>query len=64
MGAGFSSVEVFRKYLWYLLRERQWDEEAMGDLVALKAALGLTDQEVGLPACLLQDVSSWLWVFG
>ena len=45
--AGFTSVEVFRKYLWFLLRERQFDEGALDDLVALKAALGLSDEEVG-----------------
>lgn len=44
---GFSSVEVFRKYLWFLLRERTFDSQAVEDLVALKAALGLTDEEVG-----------------
>lgn len=43
---GFTSVEVFRKYLWFLLRERQFDEGALDDLVALKAALGLSDEEV------------------
>lgn len=47
--AGFSSVEVFRKYLWFLLRERQYDAEALADLVALKGALGLTDDQVGEP---------------
>ncbi|PSC72945.1 importin-9 isoform X1 [Micractinium conductrix] len=46
MQTGFSSQDVFRKYLWFLLRERQFDEEALGDLVALKAALGLTDEQV------------------
>jgi hypothetical protein len=40
-------VEVFRKYLWFLLRERQYDAEALADLVALKGALGLTDDQVG-----------------
>ncbi|PRW57850.1 RNA-binding RBM5 and related containing G-patch and RRM domains (ISS) [Chlorella sorokiniana] len=43
---GFSNVEVFRKYLWFMLRERAFDEEALADLVALKAALGLTDEQV------------------
>lgn len=46
MQTGFSNVELFRKYLWFLLRERQFDEEALGDLVALKAALSLSDEEV------------------
>ncbi len=27
-------MEVFRKYLWFLLRERQYDAEALADLVA------------------------------
>ncbi|KAL4434016.1 hypothetical protein ABPG75_000457 [Micractinium tetrahymenae] len=45
MQTGFSNVELFRKYLWFLLRERQYDEEALGDLVALKAALSLSDDE-------------------
>lgn len=45
--AGFSNVEIFRKYLWFMLRERAFDEEALADLVALKAALGLTDEQVG-----------------
>ena len=44
--AGFTNAELFRKYLWYFLRERQFDEVAVGDLVALKAALGLDDAAV------------------
>lgn len=44
--SGFTNVELFRKYLWFLLRERQYDEEALDDLVALKAALSLSDEEV------------------
>lgn len=43
---GFSSVEIFRKYLWFLLRERRFDQEAVDDLVALKKALGLRDSAV------------------
>jgi len=46
MHSGFSNVEIFRKYLWFMLRERAFDEEALADLVALKAALGLTDEQV------------------
>ncbi len=58
---GFSATEVFRKYLWFLLRERKFDQEAVDDLVALKAALGLSDDEVGARAVAalrsqLQDV--------
>ena len=33
---GFSNVEIFRKYLWYLLRERTFDQAAVDDMVALK----------------------------
>ncbi|KAL6773755.1 CGL21 [Auxenochlorella protothecoides x Auxenochlorella symbiontica] len=43
---GFNNVEIFRKYLWYLLRERAFKQEAVDDLLALKAALQLTDSEV------------------
>lgn len=43
---GFSSVEIFRKYLWFLLRERKFDTEAVADVKALKDALGLTDIQV------------------
>jgi len=46
MHSGFSNVEIFRKYLWFMLRERAFDGEALADLVALKAALGLTDEQV------------------
>jgi hypothetical protein len=44
--AGFNSVEVFRKFLWYLLRERSFDQEAIDDLIALKQAAGLDDAAV------------------
>lgn len=43
---GFSPVELFRKYLWYLLRERKFDQEAVEDLIVLKSALGLNDAQV------------------
>ena len=43
---GFSPVEVFRKYLWFLLRERQFDVAAVEDMVLLKQGLGLTDEQV------------------
>lgn len=43
---GFTPVEVFRKYLWYVLRERAFGAEALADLVHLKAALGLPPAEV------------------
>lgn len=43
---GFSPVELFRKYLWYLLRERSFDQEAVDDAIALKTGLGLNDDQV------------------
>ncbi|EFJ51676.1 hypothetical protein VOLCADRAFT_116322 [Volvox carteri f. nagariensis] len=45
--SGFSAVEVFRKYLWYLLRERKFDQGAVEDLVAMKVGLELSDADVG-----------------
>lgn len=62
---GFTNVEIFRKYLWYLLRERAFKQDAVDDLLALKAALQLTDSEVGVvclergePRC-LSCVLAW-----
>ena len=46
MKTGFNASEIFRKYLWYLLRERKFDSEAVSDLVQLKASLQLSDEEV------------------
>lgn len=43
---GFSGPEVFRKYLWYVLRERRFDSTAVNDLVALRQALALSDEDV------------------
>uniref|UniRef100_A0A383V399 Armadillo-like repeats domain-containing protein n=1 Tax=Tetradesmus obliquus TaxID=3088 RepID=A0A383V399_TETOB len=43
---GFSAVEVFRKYLWFLLRERKFDAAAVQDMVLLKGVLGLSDEQV------------------
>ena len=43
---GFSPVELFRKYLWFLLRERKFDQEAVDDVIALKGALKLSDVQV------------------
>lgn len=40
-------TETFRKFMWFLLRERTFDQEAIEDLVALKAAAGLNDNQVG-----------------
>ena len=48
MRTGFSPVEIFRKYMWYLLRERKFDQEAVADMVHLKHALGLKDGQVSL----------------
>lgn len=42
---GFKPVEIFRKYLWYLLRERKFDQEAADDVVYLKSVLNLSDDE-------------------
>lgn len=43
---GFSPVEIFRKYLWFLLRERKFDQDAIDDLIALKSVLSLSDTDV------------------
>eukprot|EP00878_Enallax_costatus_P022167 GHUV01023507.1.p1 GENE.GHUV01023507.1~~GHUV01023507.1.p1 ORF type:complete len:323 (+),score=126.66 GHUV01023507.1:168-1136(+) len=43
---GFSPVEVFRKYLWFMLRERKFDVAAVEDMTLLKTVLGLTDDQV------------------
>lgn len=52
MKTGFNAVEIFRKYLWYLLRERKFDTEAVNDVVQLKSSLQLSDEEVSVtPAC-------------
>ena len=43
---GFTPVEIFRKYLWFLLRERKFDGDAVADVVALRSALALSDSDV------------------
>ena len=43
---GFNNVDIFRKFLWFVLRERPFDREAVDDLLALKEALQLTGAEV------------------
>eukprot|EP00889_Picochlorum_renovo_P008922 jgi/Picre1/35952/NNA_003409.t1 len=43
---GFTPTEIFRKYLWYLLRERKFDNDALADVIELKACLKLSDEEV------------------
>ena len=51
MKTGFTAAEIFRKYLWYLLRERKFDSEAVNDVIQLKSSLQLSDQEVCLTSC-------------
>lgn len=46
MRTGFTEGELFRKYLWYLLRERRFDADAVADLLHLRATLGLADEQV------------------
>ncbi len=46
---GFSATEVFRKYLWYALRERKFDEDAVLDLALLRSALSMSDEEARHP---------------
>lgn len=48
---GFTATEIFRKYLWYLLRERKFDEDAVADLSALRSVLAMRDEEVCLHLC-------------
>lgn len=43
---GFTPTEIFRKYLWYLLRERKFDNDALADVIELKTCLKLSDEEV------------------
>lgn len=46
MKTGFTPIEVFRKYLWFLLRERKFDQSAVDDLICLKDSLKLTEADV------------------
>jgi len=46
MKTGFTPTEVFRKYLWFLLRERKFDQSAVDDLICLKASLQLSEEDV------------------
>ena len=55
---GFSPTEAFRKYLWFALRERKFDQDAVDDLVQLKAALRLQDSEVGWMTPIWADVQA------
>ena len=43
---GFDGAQIFRKFMWFLLRERKFDSSAVDDCVLLKSAFGLTEQEV------------------
>mmetsp|Transcript_20969 Transcript_20969/g.63126 ORF Transcript_20969/g.63126 Transcript_20969/m.63126 type:complete len:388 (+) Transcript_20969:212-1375(+) len=43
---GYTEVEMYRKFLWYLLRERTFDPAAVQDTLHLKQALSLSDQQV------------------
>ena len=71
MKTGFNAAEIFRKYLWYLLRERKFDTEAVSDVVQLKASLQLSDEEVRtvtalrawhLPFALTLQCLDWLFL--
>lgn len=42
----FSEVEMFRKFVWFLLRERSFDPAALQDVLHLKAVLGLSQEQV------------------
>ena len=55
MKTGFTATEIFRKYLWYLLRERKFDEDAVADLSALRSVLAMRDEEV----CSLSSQPAW-----
>ncbi|KAK3236466.1 hypothetical protein CYMTET_53398, partial [Cymbomonas tetramitiformis] len=43
---GFSPDLVFRKYLRYLLDQRPFDPDAVSDVLVLRAACGLTDEQI------------------
>ena len=59
MKTGFSAAELFRKYLWYALRERKFDADAVADLVHLREQLDLSDDQVSrASACGLPRVVS------
>ena len=55
---GFTATEIFRKYLWYLLRERKFDEDAVADLSALRSVLAMKDEDVSCqpPSLLMPSV--------
>ena len=60
MKTGFNAAEIFRKYLWYLLRERKFDTEAVSDVVQLKNSLQLSDGEVGHTSLLIVKTTKLL----
>eukprot|EP00892_Ulva_mutabilis_P005184 jgi/Ulvmu1/3037/UM015_0077.1 len=43
---GFTPAEVFRKFLWYILKDRKFDQAAVDDLVHLKDGLKLPNDHV------------------
>lgn len=42
---GVAPAKMFSTFLWFTLRDRKFDPDAVADLVALKAALGLRDAD-------------------
>lgn len=50
----FAKDLVFRKYLRYILNERPFDTDAVEDVLALRAACGLSDKEV---AAVIKEVA-------
>ena len=58
MRTGFSAAEIFRKYLWFLLRERKFDSGAVDDLLQLRSSLQLSDVEVSSYNAALPHVTS------
>lgn len=65
MKTRFSGTEIFRKYLWYLLRERSFDADAVADMQQLKSSLGLTDEEVHtLGMMTIRTGLTFIWMLG
>ena len=55
---GYKPAELFRKYLWFLLRERKFNQEAVDDLIHLKSVLNLDEQQATLLLALMPLISS------